>query len=59
MSTDASGGGLDLETVYNAATPVSWDDSNQDPTLDADDSNQDPTLDVDESEEAPLIGNIN
>ena len=27
MSTDASGGGLDLEAVYNAATPISREES--------------------------------
>lgn len=44
MSTDASGGGLDLESVYNAATPISFEAGD--------------TM-LDESEEAPLIANIN
>jgi hypothetical protein len=48
MSTDASGGGLDLEAVYKAATPVS-----------SEDLTFEPTLEVDESEDAPLMGNIN
>lgn len=42
-STDPSGGGLDLESVYNAATPISREDSD--------------LHDIDESEDAPLIIN--
>lgn len=49
-STDPSGGGLDLETVYNAATPFSREDSAN--------ISSDVTQDLlDDSEEAPLIVN--
>ena len=46
MSTDTSGGGLDLESVYKAAVPISREDS-------------DLTRSVNEAEDAPLMLNIN
>ena len=46
MSTDTSGGGLDLESVYNAATPISRELS------------ENSGLQVEtEAEDAPLIPN--